>query len=68
MCVMAIRDASDGMPKDFDRRLWHVGVIVSRTRLPKVFENPRFLSSVLHIPLWLHAYKFTQTLEWFVWS
>ena len=41
MSIVAVRDASHGMAKDFDGRLGEMLVVIRRTSLAKIFEHPR---------------------------
>ena len=41
MGVMPVRDSASGMAQDLDRGFGDVLVVVRRTRLAEVFQNPR---------------------------
>ena len=45
MSVVPVRDAADRVTEDFDERLRHVFVIVSRAGLAEVLQQPVFVRS-----------------------
>ena len=51
MRVMTIRDSSNGVAKNFDRRFRHVGVIVGRASFSKIFQDPELLFACLDVLL-----------------
>ena len=53
MGVISIRDSSDGMTKDLDRRLGNLFVVIHRTHLAKTLEHPAFTR--LHVRLRVDA-------------
>ena len=68
MRIVAVSDSTDGVPKDFNRRLRNVFIVVSRTRLAQIFEFPRLVISGFRVRLRLDASHFTKGLKANVWA
>lgn len=63
MRVVAIRDPADGVPKDLDRGLRHVLVVVGCTCLAKVLQFPRLFLAGFNVELGLDSSQPAELFE-----
>lgn len=67
MSIVSVGNPTCRVTEDLDRRLWHVLVIVCRTRLSEVIEYPRKLFPRVDAPLRGNACQFADLAKPIVW-
>ncbi len=60
MSVMTVRDSTDGMAENLDRRLRNVFVIVGRARLAEIPQVPRDLLASFYVQFRANASEVTE--------
>src|SRR4051812_39598849 len=60
MCVMPVGDSTSGVAEDFDRRLWHVFIVVCRACLAEILKHPRAQFTRFNAPLRWYTGKIAQ--------
>lgn len=61
--VVPVGHTADRVTQDFNRRFRHVLVVVGRTGLPEILQDPGRLFAGFHVLLVLHARQLTETLK-----